>query len=134
MDHRCGVRIAVDAPVLLIYPAHAASSGWMTEVSMSGAFVRTDFAPPELVWIHIAGPFEETEACVVRHNTHGIAIEWDEYLPLPIRALVNANQKRGASSEGVKRLPMDVSARRVADDFRSHRDGHLAHHRALMGH
>jgi hypothetical protein len=134
MDHRCGLRISVDAPVLLIYPAHAASSGWMTEVSMSGAFVRTDFAPPDLVWIHIAGPFEETAAYVVRRTPHGIAVEWDEFLPLPIRALVNANQKGGASNEGLKRLPVDVFARHVADDLRSHRDRRLAHHRSLMGH
>jgi hypothetical protein len=133
MDHRCGLRIAVDAPVVLIFPAHTASSGWMTEVSMSGAFVRTTFAPPELVWIHIAGPFEETEAYVVRRSPHGIAVEWDEFLPPPIRTLVHAYQKGGSCNEGLRRLPVDVFARSSADDFRSHRDRRVALQRSLMG-
>jgi hypothetical protein len=88
MDHRWGSRIAVNTPVLVIYPAHATGTGRMTEVSMSGAFVRTDFAPPDLVWIHLAGAFEETEAYIVRRSEFGIAVEWVEILPLAIRALL----------------------------------------------
>jgi hypothetical protein len=88
MDHRWGLRITIDAPVLLIYPAHATGTGRMTEVSMSGALVRTDFAPPDLAWIHIAGGIEETEAYAVRRGLHWIAVEWVEFSPLPIRALL----------------------------------------------
>jgi hypothetical protein len=88
MDHRWGLRIAVDTPVLLIYPAHATGRGRMTEVSTSGAFVQTQFAPPDLVRIHIAGAFEEIEAYIVRRSRHGIAVEWAEFSPPPICTLL----------------------------------------------
>lgn len=88
MDHRWGVRIAIDTPVLLVYPANGTGPGRMIEVSTSGGFVRTRFAPPDLVCINIAGEFEEIEAYVVRHGPHGIAVEWSELLPPPICALL----------------------------------------------
>jgi len=81
MDHRWGVRIAVDTPVVLVYPGNVTGRGRMTEVSASGGFVRTRFAPPDLVWIHIAGEFEEFEGYIVRHGRHGIAVEWAELSP-----------------------------------------------------
>jgi hypothetical protein len=88
VDHRWGLRIAVDTPVLLVYPAHAIGRGRMLEVSTSGAFVRTRFAPPDLVRIHVAGAFEETEAYVVRRSRLGIAVEWAEFSPPPICTLL----------------------------------------------
>jgi hypothetical protein len=100
MDHRWGLRFAVDTPVVLIYPAHANGTGRMTEVSMSGAFVRTDFTPPDLVWLHVAGAFEETEAYVVRHSHLGIAVEWVEFSPPPIRALGKWGQPPFAGKRG----------------------------------
>ena len=81
MDHRWGVRIAVDKPVLLVYPANVTARGRMIEVSTSGGFVRTRFAPPDFVWIHIAGEFEEFEGYIVRHSPQGIAVEWAELAP-----------------------------------------------------
>jgi hypothetical protein len=96
MDHRCGTRITVDAPVVLIYPGHAIGTGTMTELSMSGAFVRTHFVPPELVCIYVAGAppardrrrFKATEGYAVRRCHHGIAVEWVEFSPLTLRALL----------------------------------------------
>jgi hypothetical protein len=88
MDHRWGLRIAVDTPVLLIYPAHASGRGRMIEVSTSGAFVRTHFAPPDLVWIHVGGAFDEIEAYIVRRSQRGIAVEWAEFSPPTICALL----------------------------------------------
>ena len=67
---------------------------------------------------------------VVRRSPHGIALEWDEFLPLPIRALVNANQK--------EELPMKISndyggcSTGGCRRFRSHRDRRLACPLALV--
>jgi len=116
MDHRWGMRITVDAPVVLIYPGHAIGTGTMTELSMSGAFVRTDFAPPDLVCIYVAGSpvardrrrFKATEGYAVRRCGHGIAIEWVEFSPLTLRALLARPESAARESS------RDMNARRSA--------------------
>src|SRR5579885_3013195 len=96
MEHRWGERVAVRETVELAHGPPPPVAGVLENVSVSGAFVRTDGrAPPR-------GPVEvilqqggfgrrhsvRLPAYVVRSTESGVGIEWSEFAPRAIRELM----------------------------------------------
>lgn len=99
MDHRWGQRIVVDLPVQLLCHPRTIAVGRLTNVSVSGAYVRTGLVPALLAPVRILGFLSESEGTrraavegyVVRREREGFGIEWFELAPAGIcRFLVPA--------------------------------------------
>ena len=99
MEHRWGQRLTLNVRVRLTCLPHAIGFGWMTDVSISGAFVRTGLVLPALARVHLAlgwhdrndrlqYPTQPVSAHVVRNAKHGIGIEWGELAPAAIGELL----------------------------------------------
>jgi len=79
MEHRWGTRIDLDAPAEISTMDGFAASGSVRNASVSGAFVETRarFSLLSRIAVHpLAHPDEWLDACVVRVESRGIAIEW----------------------------------------------------------
>jgi hypothetical protein len=79
MEHRWGVRVDLDVPTLIRTDAGFSAEGFIRNASISGAFVETETHLPLLSCLSLrpgsrAG--EWLDACVVRVEDHGIALEW----------------------------------------------------------
>jgi hypothetical protein len=90
MEHRWGARQRVRLGVRIGGPGVHPSIGWLTDLSLSGAYLRTTAALPCLagqIHVELAGrqaghsgqPPLGLLGRVVRHGTAGIGIEWDEF-------------------------------------------------------
>lgn len=84
IEHRWGRRIPCSAPVRLLAPGHHIDAR-LRDLSSSGAFIETDFAPPVCTPVTVAilredGSQREQElrALVVRVEAGGMAVEWCE--------------------------------------------------------
>ncbi len=97
MEHRCGTRYGADVDVYVRTRHGAVSSpGRLSEISVSGGFVRTVLPAQPLGYVvvqllgieglHSSGRI--LEAQVIRRTEHGIAVEWAEYAPQLVRLLV----------------------------------------------
>ena len=84
MEHRLGRRFATCERVLLRSPDGGVSDAVLTDLSLSGAFVRTTVRVAPLSTVHIVlscqlGP-RKTEAVlmaqVIRHSARGLGVEW----------------------------------------------------------
>jgi hypothetical protein len=104
MDHRWGMRIAVDLGVQLLYLPRTIGIGRLVNISVSGALVRSGFAPPLCARIRVArGPgdlagvqWDAIEGHVVRHHREGFGLEWAELAPVGIcTLLVESSRSRG---------------------------------------
>ena len=84
IDHRWGVRKSINLKVQLICQLGAIAPGWLTDVSLSGAFVRTELAIPALSTVRIvvvdrlsAGwRSVDLSAYVARCDGGGLGLEW----------------------------------------------------------
>jgi PilZ domain len=120
MEHRWGLRTAVDEVVHVWAPSHVGSSGRLTNVSISGALIRSSL--PIQLWSRVKlrlaaskDPVRKThtmaEAQVVRVEPGGFAIEWSEFAPPLARALIrdarvkNLAQRDVASTKGPSSAP-----------------------------
>lgn len=89
MEHRCGMRQQVDVEVYIrACQGVVASVGRLTEISISGGFVRTQLPvhTSALVSISLHLPVlprsvSHIEGYVVRRVEGGMAIEWLEFAP-----------------------------------------------------
>jgi|SRR6185437_5039291 len=106
MEHRFGHRIAVFEPVFLRGPAGELTEAALTEISLSGAWIRTPARWPVLCHLHVLVPHEPgTEgaaltvlpAQVIRHATDGLAIAWLELAPKVVRARLGARTTRSSN-------------------------------------
>ncbi|MEJ1961245.1 MAG: hypothetical protein WDO56_06765 [Gammaproteobacteria bacterium] len=61
MDHRWGMRVAVDIGVQLFCPPRTIGVGRLVDVSMSGALVRSGFIPPLFARVRVAGTLGELQ-------------------------------------------------------------------------
>jgi hypothetical protein len=103
MEHRWGERIAVDVPIRLA-AAHPlwARSGWLEDLSVSGAFIAAGFELRRLLRIHVildlpAHPKWEAPviaAYVARTSREGIGVEWCTFAPSPVVAYLRAATAR----------------------------------------
>jgi hypothetical protein len=94
MEHRCGSRHEVDIAVYARSHGGVVSSvGFLRDISASGGFLLTHLPLPLLAKLTLRlidadGNFGSTlEGHVVRRVSHGIGIEWSDYVPEVIRAL-----------------------------------------------
>jgi hypothetical protein len=96
MEHRWGKRIEVDVPVTLRLASGELVPGRIANVSLSGAFIR---AQPRLPWLGRLAVQLKVEdlwegkprtvwAHIVRQGHGGAGVEWAEFAPAAVCALV----------------------------------------------
>jgi hypothetical protein len=95
MEHRWGQRFSVDMPVKLGTRSALMGSGRIIDISMSGAFVVTLLRPPLFGHVEVDVPdfkgqefFQRLAGFVVRHDSEGIGVEWNQFGPAQIAALL----------------------------------------------
>jgi len=104
MEHRWGRRIAAKIPIRLIPEVGEPVIGETENISFSGALVQT--ARSVRLWAHLqvevilpcelgGGP-ERVAAHVTRKIRDGAAIEWCDFAPYAVRALLLALDPLGA--------------------------------------
>ena len=104
MEHRWGERFCVDAPTLLRLHSGSVVSARLANASLSGGLLR--IAAPVALFSHVVvelppGPAKRRRsqripAYVVRAAPEGIAVEWCEFAPAPIAALLAAHLRHTA--------------------------------------
>jgi hypothetical protein len=96
MEHRCGLRRVLKAPVLLRTRSGLTAEGQLCDISASGALIRCPL-PLSLhatVFLQFASPRSGKRqrsslmAEVVRQVEDGFAVEWVEFSPQAVRELV----------------------------------------------
>ncbi len=116
MEHRWGQRIPAAIPVRLVGYPDTVGSGWLWDVSISGAFILTELRPPLLSSLEIEADLshcggdvaERLGGWVVRRDAAGIGLEWSELAPAVLRALLGSELVQlgtsallpGASAQG----------------------------------
>jgi hypothetical protein len=96
MEHRWGERRPSNKPVYLRCRSGLAAKGCVRDVSISGAFVVTPLPAPlfSYVCVYFHGPYgmrhvnSAAEGQVVRRLHEGLGIEWCEFAPQAVRALM----------------------------------------------
>jgi hypothetical protein len=89
MEHRWGARRQVILRIRLYGPDRTSAIGWLTDISLSGAYVRTMAAVATMSQVDIevaerssgnaeAGPLR-LQGRVVRHGPMGVGVEWQEF-------------------------------------------------------
>jgi hypothetical protein len=104
MEHRCGRRVRMSLGARLGSPSRSLF-GRVVDLSLSGAFVALPDPIPEqtrlVVEVAARGGFGSTPwrvpAHVVRRSESGVGIEWDEFAPWPVLALL---RREGSSGTG----------------------------------
>jgi hypothetical protein len=79
MEHRWGTRIDLDVPAELLTADGLSADAAVKNASLSGAFVETTAKLPLLsrVSVNLRAPKDERlDACVVRVEDDGLALEW----------------------------------------------------------
>jgi hypothetical protein len=97
LEHRWGARAQVNIPVRVETPALPLGDGWMKNLSLSGAFMKSDrdLRLHALIEVSIALPPPSSctaviKAHVVRKIGKGVGIEWSEFAPTIIKDLVRS--------------------------------------------
>ena len=111
MEHRWGQRVPVGMRVRLSCLPYAIGSGWLRDVSVSGAFIETNLRLPLLASVHVE---VELPGCgratrhsvaghVARQAEDGVGIEWPELAPAAVVELLapapTAAEHSGATEE-----------------------------------
>lgn len=106
MEHRWGERVAVRQTVELACGSAALVRGSLENVSVSGAFVRTEGCKPARGPVEVilgrpdyAGRGRDLRlpAYVVRETATGVGIEWSEFAPRVIRELMIRDRRGGGA-------------------------------------
>jgi len=98
MEHRWGMRRALDVGVRVYLRPRLPGFGRLLNASSSGAYVATNIKPPIMALVHVAlgwgsfrrGGRHRIAAYVVRSDARGIAIEWREFGPSSVLALIDS--------------------------------------------
>ena len=113
MEHRWGERVAVRQTVKLACGSLRDVAGSLENVSVSGAFVRTEgFKPPRgpvevLLTEPISGRGHSVRlaAYVVRETATGVGLEWCEFAPRAIRELMMRGRRAGGARTRARAQP-----------------------------
>ncbi len=105
MEHRWGERVAVDIPIRIGAPLFSAKRGRLTNVSLSGGFIKTQFAMRVLSRLHVVMEVPRRPksdavtimAYVARKSEEGIGVEWCDFAPNAVAELI-----RTATAERLK--------------------------------
>jgi hypothetical protein len=135
MEHRWGDRRQVILSIRLYGSDRSAAIGLLTDISLSGAYVRTAFTPADLSQINIEvdehdrgntgpGPLQ-LQGRVVRHGPTGVGIEWKEFASASLGELVRiATCIHSADNQGSRTAaPSKLPARACHPGIRHHPDG-----------
>ena len=116
MEHRWGIRQTLDVGVTLYVDSKLPSFGRLVNASSSGAYVATNAALPIMTRVRLALGRDRARrgghriyAYVVRADSHGMGIEWQEFAPWRVVALINAMEV----------LPRRVRAQALPDGIRT---------------
>lgn len=98
MEHRWGIRRALDVGVKVYAGSKPPRLGRLLDASSSGAYVATGTPLPIMTQIYLAIGRDGSQhtdrhriaAYVVRSDAGGIGIEWQEFAPPPVVALIDA--------------------------------------------
>ncbi len=128
MEHRWGERIPVDFPVRVTVLPYSVREGRLNDLSVSGAFIRTNLEPRLLsrVQIAMALPFYPKHeaplifAYVARKYPDGIGVEWCEFAPLPVREILRAISVRPHSRLRGPAAPASSTMARMAAPLLKH--------------
>ena len=98
MEHRWGQRVGVDIPVRITGHPFAVRTGRISNLSVSGAFIRADYGLRVLSRIEVAIELPQRSrheapviaAYVARKFKDGIGIEWCEFAPPPVTRLLQS--------------------------------------------
>jgi PilZ domain len=119
MEHRWGERVGVDIPVRITGHPFTVRPGRLSNLSVSGAFIRADVDVRPLSRILVAIELPQhpkrdaptIPAFVARKLKDGIGIEWCEFKPPAISRLLQSSTARhyrrkrdGRATAGVSRL------------------------------
>lgn len=96
MEHRWGLRSAVDQAVHVWAPNGVAARGQLLNISISGALVRSSLPVQVLGRVKFrvttsncrGKPKWTAEAQIVRVENDGFAVEWCEFAPPAVRAVI----------------------------------------------
>jgi len=125
MEHRCGVRHLLDISVRLDGRPQLLTFARLKNASASGAYVETRVALPMLsrMWIELdwdrRDDSKRIAACVVRTEQDGVGLEWCDFAPRAVLALIErarrlvARDRRDEISAAIRRLP-SAAARPLA--------------------
>jgi hypothetical protein len=101
LEHRWGERVRVNMPVYVSAGAFAGFDGCMKNLSLSGAFVKSDWdlRLHSLIDVHIKLPspsprVDIVKAQVSRKLAEGVGIEWCEFAPTIIKDLLRSQLVR----------------------------------------
>lgn len=94
-EHRWGERVRVDLPVQVLEEEHRAVSGYLRNLSLSGALLRSnhDWRLYAAIGIRIVLPSSLADSCVVKARVarkpgNGIGIEWCDFAPAIVKDLL----------------------------------------------
>lgn len=98
MEHRWGTRQPLDVGIKLYVGSKPAKTGRLLNASSSGAYVATSIPLPIMTPIQLAlgwDGFQHADrhriaAYVVRSDARGVGIEWQDFAPLPVPAMIDA--------------------------------------------
>lgn len=106
MEHRWGQRVSTQLSVQLECGPHGECftivQGRLTNLSVSGAFIETDFQLPSLTGVQVAIEWisrrgaerHRIRGFVTRSNNLGIGIEWSQLAPRCVVALLGMQNRR----------------------------------------
>jgi len=100
LEHRWGERVQVNIPVHLSAPALDEIDGCMTNLSLSGALVKSDcdLRLNTLIEVRIKVPPSPRVAVVLAHVARkvkeGVGVEWCEFAPNVIKDLLRSRSVR----------------------------------------
>jgi PilZ domain-containing protein len=88
MEHRCGERLKILLPTVVITSCGSAMAADVRDVSITGAFLTSALEVASPAFIHLALPAEDGDrrcvhwvrALVVRTNADGFGVEWIDEL------------------------------------------------------
>ena len=96
-EHRWGERVRVDIPVRVMTAGQDTASCRINNLSLSGALLRSDhdLAFPLLIDVHIDSSDQPGTAFVVKARVsrkliHGVGIEWCDFAPPAVKALLRS--------------------------------------------
>jgi len=98
MEHRWGQRVGVDIPVRITGHPFAVRTGRLSNLSVSGAFIKAEFQPRLLSRIQVAIEMAHRSrhdapivaAFVARRGKDGIGIEWCAFAPPDVNRLLQS--------------------------------------------
>jgi hypothetical protein len=98
MEHRWGQRVGVDIPVRITGHPFSVRIGRLSNLSVSGAFIKADFDLRLLSRIQVAIELPHRSrhdapiiaAYVARKNKDGIGVEWCEFAPPDVTRMLQS--------------------------------------------